>query len=141
MEKEPFVIERTYSANIQRVWQAITDLDKMREWYFNLSDFKPELGFEFQFEGGSDGKTYIHLCKVTEVVIGKKLSYSWCYEGYEGYSVVSFELFEEGDSTRVKLTHIGLETFPQNNTDFARESFNGGWTYFIGKALKEYVEK
>jgi hypothetical protein len=27
-----------------------------------------------------------------------------------------------------------------DNPDFARESFNEGWTYLITKAIKEFVE-
>lgn len=141
MTSEPFVIERTYHAPVEKVWQALTNKDQMKQWYFDLSEFKPEVGFEFQFEGGSDAKTYRHLCKITEVDPEKKLAYSWRYEGYEGYSVVTFELFDEGSSTRLKLTHEGLETFPQNNADFAKESFAAGWTYITGTSLANFVEK
>jgi len=31
METQPFVIERTYNAPIAKVWQAITDNNKMKE--------------------------------------------------------------------------------------------------------------
>lgn len=47
----------------------------------------------------------------------------------------------ESRKTRLKLTHEGLETFPQHNADFAKESFAEGWTYLIGTALKKYSEK
>ncbi|SFE90871.1 Uncharacterized conserved protein YndB, AHSA1/START domain [Chitinophaga sp. CF118] len=141
MKQEPFVIEQTYNAPVDRVWKAITDKDQMKQWYFDLKEFKPEVGFEFQFEGGKDGRVYVHLCKITEVIIGKKLTHSWQYKDFEGNSFVTWELFPEGDKTRVKLTHEGLETFPQNNADFARESFAGGWTYITGTSLKNFVEK
>lgn len=140
-QNEVFTIERTYDAPVERVWKAITDRDQMKEWYFDLSEFKPEVGFEFQFEGGSDAKTYLHLCRITHVIRERKISYTWRYEGYEGNSEVTFELFPEGDKTRLKLTHAGLETFPQDNKDFGRESFTNGWTAFIGRLLKNYVEK
>lgn len=140
MNHEPFVIERTYNASTEKVWKAITDKNQMKQWYFDIAEFKPEIGFEFQFTATNEGVTYKHLCQVKEVVTGKKLSYSWRYEGYEGNSLVTFELFPEGQKTKLKLTHEGLETFPQNKKDFARESFAGGWTYIIGKSLKEYVE-
>jgi uncharacterized protein YndB with AHSA1/START domain len=140
METEPFVIERTYNAPADKVWQAITDKDKMKQWYFDLKEFKPEVGFEFQFSGGSKEKTYLHLCKITEVITGRKLTHSWQYDGYPGESFVSFELFPEGDKTRLKLTHAGLETFPAEK-DFSRESFTKGWTHIIGKSLLEYLEK
>ncbi|MCR8557139.1 SRPBCC domain-containing protein [Mucilaginibacter sp. BJC16-A38] len=141
METAPFVIERTYKAPADRVWQAITDKDKMKEWYFKLDEFKPEVGFEFRFSGGSEEKQYLHICKITEVLPGKKLTHSWQYDGYPGESFVTWEIFDEGDKTRVKLTHTGLHTFPQVSKDFSRESFTAGWTYIVGKSLLEYVEK
>jgi uncharacterized protein YndB with AHSA1/START domain len=114
----------------------------MRQWYFDLPAFEPVVGFEFQFYGqGHKGEKYLHLCRITEVLPGKKITYSWRYDGYEGNSFVSFELFDEGNKTRLKLTHQGLETFPQNNPDFAKESFAAGWTHLIGVSLKEFIEK
>src|ERR1700730_666966 len=103
MKQQPFVIERTFTEPIGKVWKAITDRDQMKEWYFDLAAFKPEPGFEFQFEGSNEDRTYLHLCKVTEVIPGKKLTYSWRYQGYDGNSFVTFELFAEGEQTRVKL--------------------------------------
>lgn len=141
MKNEPFVIERIYSAPIQAVWKAITDKDQMKQWYFDLAEFKPEVGFEFQFEGGKDGRSYLHLCKVTEVILEKKLTYSWRYDGYGGNSFVTFELSEEGSKTKLKLRHEGLETFPIENRDLAKENFAEGWNAIIGTSLKEYLEK
>jgi uncharacterized protein YndB with AHSA1/START domain len=141
MNNESFVIERTYNAPIEKVWKALTDKQQMKQWYFDIAEFKPEVGFEFTFTGGSEEKTYMHLCKVLEVIPNKKLSYSWRYKDYEGNSVVMFELFDEGGKTRLKLTHAGLETFPQNNKDFGKESFAQGWTHIIGTSLKNFAEK
>ena len=45
MNKSPFVIERVYNAPIQLVWEAITNRDQMKQWYFDLKEFKPEVGF------------------------------------------------------------------------------------------------
>lgn len=141
MSATPFIIERTYNAPAEKVWSAITDRDEMQQWYFNLAAFKPEVGFEFSFTGGSEQMTYIHLCKITEVIPGSKLTYSWRYEGYEGNSFVTFELFPEGDKTRLVLTHEGLESFPAGNPDFAASSFAAGWTMIIGTSLANYLEK
>jgi uncharacterized protein YndB with AHSA1/START domain len=141
MKTEPFVIERTLNVSAERVWKAITDREQMKQWYFDLSDFKPEMGFEFTFPGkGNEGQDYTHLCKITKVEPGKLLQYGWAYKNYPGKSFVTFELFPEGNATRIKLTHEGLETFPQDTKDFAKESFAGGWTYLIGKSLVEFVE-
>ncbi|HVW62941.1 MAG TPA: SRPBCC domain-containing protein [Puia sp.] len=138
MKQEPFVIERIYEAPVDRVWRAITDKDQMKQWYFDIAEFRPEVGFEFQFEGQNEGRVYLHLCKVTEVIKGKKLQYSWRYKGHEGMSYVTFELYPEGDKTRLKLTHEGLETFP-DQPDFRRENFQAGWTALIGDLLPKFL--
>ncbi len=140
MHKEPFVIEQTFDSSIADVWAAITNPEKMKTWYFDLPGFKAEVGYRFQFSGGPDpDKPYVHLCEVLEAVSQKKLSYSWRYEGYEGNSVVSFELFSEGNKTRLRLTHAGLATFPKTNPDLAAENFVAGWTHIIGTSLKDYL--
>lgn len=141
MKTEPFEIERTYNAPIEKVWKAITDKDQMKQWYFDISAFEPEVGFNFQFKGENEGRVFLHLCEITEVIPLKRLSYTWQYEGFEGKSIVTFELFSEGSSTKLKLTHEGLETFPANNPDFAKENFIAGWTYITGTSLKEFLEK
>jgi uncharacterized protein YndB with AHSA1/START domain len=141
MKEEPFVIERTLNAPAEKVWKAITNKDQMKQWYFDIAEFKPEVGFEFSFEGHNEDSCYLHLCRITEVIPGKKLQYSWRYDGEIGNSLVTFELFSEGDITRLKLMHEGLETFPSEKPDFARGNFVEGWTYLIGKSIKEFVEK
>lgn len=138
---EPYVIERIYNAPAEKVWQAITDKNQMKQWYFDLEEFRPEVGFEFRFNADCDGQDYLHLCRVTEVIPGKKIAYTWRYPDYEGNSEVTWELFPEGEKTRLRLTHTGLESFPQNDPNFTKESFSGGWTHFIGTALPGFLEK
>jgi uncharacterized protein YndB with AHSA1/START domain len=140
MKSEPLIKEVLIKATPERVWKAITDRDEMKQWYFDLAEFKPVVGFEFSFEGGPPEEKYLHLCRVTEAVPGAKLTYSWRYDGYAGESFVTFELLKEGEITRVRLTHTGLETFPPLEA-FKRENFNFGWTDLIQRSLKEYLEK
>jgi uncharacterized protein YndB with AHSA1/START domain len=135
----PLVVERTFNAPMARVWRAITNKDDIKQWSFDMKEFKPEAGFEFQFYGEKDGMKFDHRCVITEVIPGRKLAYTWRYEGHEGNSLVTFELFEEGNKTRLRLTHEGLETFPQTPA-FAVANFTEGWTTIIGSMLKEFVE-
>lgn len=137
---EPIIVERIYNATISEIWKAITDKNEMKKWYFDLAEFKPEAGFKFQFMGGTEDNQYLHLCEITEVVPERKLTYSWRYDGYEGNSFVTFELFEEGNKTRLKLTHRNLETFP-NKPDFAKSNFEQGWDEIINTFLKDYLLK
>jgi uncharacterized protein YndB with AHSA1/START domain len=140
---EPLIIERIFNAPLHKVWSAITDKDEMKHWYFDLSGFRAEPGFEFSFVGcdETENNMYNHLCRVTEVIPMRKLAYTWQYEGYAGCSTVIFELFDEGGKTRLKLTHEGLETFPQDHASFARKSFSEGWNAIIGKSLADYLSK
>jgi uncharacterized protein YndB with AHSA1/START domain len=133
-------IERTFNAPLAEVWNAITDKDAMKKWYFDLDDFKAEPGFKFSFPGGDENQ-YIHLCEVIEVIDEQKLSYSWRYEGLPGDTTVTFELFDDNGKTRLKLTHAGIETFKANGKDFAIESFTTGWTQILSTNLKDYLEK
>ena len=140
MKDETIVKEVLLNVSTSKVWKAITNTEDMKLWYFDISEFKPTVGFEFQFEGGKDDKSYLHLCKITEVIPGKKLSYSWRYDGYPGNSLVTFELFKEGNRTKLKLTHEGIESFGTENPDLARENFVEGWNQIIGTSIKEYLE-
>jgi uncharacterized protein YndB with AHSA1/START domain len=139
-EFTPVVKEVVLNAPIVNVWKAITNRNDMKEWYFELDSFRPEVGFEFQFYGEKDEKKYLHLCQITEVVPGRKLSYSWQYEGYPGNSLVTFELFPDGKNTKLRLTHEGLESFGTDNPDLAKENFEEGWNTLIGKSIKAFVE-
>jgi uncharacterized protein YndB with AHSA1/START domain len=140
MSAQSIVQEVIINAPVAKVWLAITNKDHMKNWYFDLETFEPVVGFEFSFYGGSETQKYLHLCKITKVVEEKVLAYTWRYDGYQGNSEVTFELFTEGNQTRLKLTHDGIESFPQNTADFARESFAAGWKAIIGTNIKQYLE-
>jgi len=142
MNNHPIIIERIFNVPAAKVWEAITDKNKMRKWYFDLPDFNAKTGFKFQFTGGpSPERQYLHLCEITEVIHGKKLSYSWRYDGYPGNSFVTFELSEKGhNTTHLKLTHKDIETFSSENVDFAKENFVEGWDEIVNVSLKEYLE-
>jgi hypothetical protein len=53
---------------------------------------------------------------------------------------VTFELFSEGEKTRLRLTHEGIESFPKTPA-YARKNFEAGWTAIIGSELKRFVEE
>jgi len=110
----PFIIEQVYDAPIEKVWQAITEED--------------------------DGSNYKKDWRVTRVITGKLLAHSWIYKCYPGSSEVTFELFKEEDKTRLKLTHTGLGSFPQD-PHFARHRFEEGWERIIRADLKKNLEK
>ena len=136
---EALIVERTFDAPVALVWKALTDKDDIKHWSFDIREFEPRVGCEFEFYGGHEKTQYLHRCKVTEAIPEKRLAYTWRYEGYTGDSLVTFELFAEGRRTRVRLTHTGLETFPKIAA-FAKANFTAGWTEIVGSSLKNFVE-
>jgi uncharacterized protein YndB with AHSA1/START domain len=141
MNSDPIVVETVVNAPASVVWQALTNKDKMKNWYFDLKEFRPEIGFVFQFYGGVEERQYLHLCKVIEAIPAKKLSHTWMYENVPTETIVTWELTSDNNETTVKVTQVGVDNFPTDNKDFARENFVAGWTHIVKTALKDYVEK
>jgi uncharacterized protein YndB with AHSA1/START domain len=138
---DPIVVEQAFGATLDTVWKSITEIDLMRQWYFeNIPAFKPEVGFETRFNVQSGGRDFMHMWKVTEAVPRKKISYDWRFAGYPGESSAAFELFDNGKSTTLRLTVTVREDFPEDIPEFKRESCVDGWKYFIKERLKEYLE-
>lgn len=140
MSNDPIIKEALIDAPASKIWSALTDNVEMKKWYFDISEFKPEKGFEFHFYGGSEKMQYHHICKITEVLPDRKISYTWRYEIFPVTTHVAFELVRDGNKTLVKLTHEGVDNFPPGNPDFVRSSFEQGWEYIIGTSLKNYIE-
>ena len=140
MENEPIIIELILNSGTDKVWDALTRKEQMKIWYFDLPEFKAEVGFEFEFEAGDEIKMYLHLCKIIEAVDGEKLRHSWRYDGYEGNSFVTWELFAEGEQTRLKFIHEGLESFPESNPDLAKNNFVAGWNEIVGNSLPNFLK-
>lgn len=140
-DSEPIIVEQTFNAAIETVWKSITEIDRMRQWYFeNIPSFEPEVGFETRFTVKSQGRDFLHVWKVTEVVPMKRITYNWKYAGHRGDSFVTFELSQQNNSTKLKLTHTVLESFPEDIPEFSREKGIEGWEFFIKKRLKAYLE-
>jgi uncharacterized protein YndB with AHSA1/START domain len=139
---EPIVVEQVFQASTETVWDSITKVDQMRQWFFdNIPSFKPEVGFETQFMVRSGDRGFLHMWKVTVVIPKKKITSNWRYEGYQGDSLVTFELSEHDQVTKLRLTTQILEDFPQDIPEFRRESCVQGWEFFIQKNLREFLER
>ena len=139
---EPIVVEQTFNASIDAVWNSITKIDQMRQWYFkDIPSFQPEVGFKTQFNVQSQDRNFLHMWEVTKVLPLRMIRYNWRYEGYPGDSFVTFELTKQNHLTELRLTHQVRESFPEDIPEFSRESGVAGWTYFIRKSLREFLER
>ena len=134
----PLVKSFSYNAPVEKLWQALTVINKMRKWYFpQLQKFEPVKGYKFQFE--DDGSQFQKEWTVTKVVHGKTLAHSWAYKGYKGMSEVIFDLSTEAEITILRVTQTGLDSFP-NDPHFKRERFESGWDNLLGQNLRRVLD-
>jgi len=114
----------------EAVWAYLTNAELMELWLMK-NNFKPIIGYEFQFRANPvpsldyDGIVY---CKVLEMVPFKKLSYSWKLGPGDGTinvdSVVSWELQPKGEGTELLLDHGDFRIL-ENTGIF--NAMNVGW--------------
>lgn len=140
-DSTPIITEQIFAKNKDEVWKAISDPNEMRQWFFeDMPDHKAEVGFSTKFNVDAGERQFMHLWEITEVVLGEKLVCKWEYEGYDGVAFVTYELFEEGEGCKIRVTATGIESFPDDIPEFRRESCEGGWKYFINQRLKAYLD-
>lgn len=137
---DPVVIEQLFEISIDQLWNAITDLKQMKQWFFeNIEAFEPKVGFKTSFIIENEDRIFPHLWHITAVEPFKKITYNWKYEGYDGNSTVTFELSEHKNGSKLKVSHQVIESFPQDIPEFRRESCKDGWEWFIKNRLKDYL--
>ncbi len=57
----PVVVEQSFNKSADIVWNAITKVDEMVQWFFeNIPDFKAEVGFEAKFEVNTGERNFPH---------------------------------------------------------------------------------
>lgn len=138
----PVIVEHTFNVPIDKVWNALTQIDQMHQWYFdNIPAFKAEVGFKTQFNVKAPSRDFIHQWEVTEVVNQKIITYKWQFKGFKGVSYSIFELEETNHRTTLKLICEVTEDFDDAIPEFRRESCVSGWNYFIKQSLPEYFLK
>lgn len=136
----------TINADIQCVWNALTQPQEMRNWYFDIPDFEATVGksFDFTVTFTDEGKehNFRHLFKILEVIPYEKLKHTWEHPGHSnGTSTLTWELTSEEDSTTLILTHEGNESFiDEGSKYFTEASYTAGWNDIL-QGLKEYLEK
>lgn len=137
---QPIVVEQVFDKPVDQVWKAITHHDVMVQWFFdNIPEFKPQVGFKTQFNVKAPSRDFLHLWEVTEVIPNKKIVTNWQYEGCSGESLVSFELFEQGQKTKLMVSTKVLDDFDDSIPEFRRESCQMGWNYFINERLSSFL--
>lgn len=137
----PIIIEQKVNASAEKVWKALTDINEMKIWYFDIPDFIPEEGTVFNFYEPGDEKKYHHQAEILEIIPEKKLKHTWFYPEFSDQkTIVTWELEPQGESTWIRLTHENIDGFNDLGENFSEKAFKEGWTQLTEQSLKRYLE-
>lgn len=136
---EPVVKEIVINAPISKVWSALTEKEQIEKWLMPANDFILEAGNTFNMLGRNRGIDYLHICKITEIIPEKKLSYTWGIKDKLSDTLVTYELEDIEGKTKLTLTHSGWDKVTLAEPGTGRDDYNNGWQFVI-PGLKKYVE-
>ena len=132
-------IEAFFEVSKEKVWEAITNTDAMKVWYFDISNFNLNISTKFSFyEGGK--KEYLHEGEVLKVEVNKLFQHTWLHpEQSKGSSVVTWKIDEVEGKTKVTLTHEGVENFADAGPNFTIANYEMGWNALVKTNLRNYL--
>lgn len=146
MTKPSFVYVTYIATTPQKVWQALVDVELMREYWVgpgggcarvNVSDWKP--GSRWEHQRLDDARTVDIVGQVIESDPPRRLVYTWARpteaEDDSRHSRVSFAIEPVEDGlVRLTVTHEDLERDPQ-----MLAGVSGGWPKVLSN-LKTLLE-
>ena len=125
----PIKQEVVFNASPERVYKALTDSEQFTAVCGGApADISPDAGGAFSCFGGKiEGRNL-------ELVPDKRVVQAWRAGNWdEGvYSIVRFDLREEGAATRLVFEHAG---FPEAQ----RDDLAGGWKAMYWDPLEKYL--
>lgn len=143
-------LERFLDAPIETVWAYLTKAELRQQWFMGGTDAQPDGEFELVVDHdklSEDDVPYPESfeCYKGRVFHEKVLRFDpprlleTTFQGGKGGNV-TYELFAEGDKTRIVLTHSGI-TEPSGF-----QGFGGGWTSHLavlqeklaGRTVKDF---
>jgi len=124
-------LERTLDAPADKVWRYLTEAELRREWFMGGTDARPDSEFELindhdnlSTEDAAYPESYAQYkgTKWNETVLRfdpPRLLETTFQGGKNGN--VTYELFREGDRTRLVVTHSGI------TSGTGAQDFGSGW--------------
>jgi len=136
----PIVVTHVFDCQPEKVWNALSQEDELRKWYFPVQDYLFETGKEFFFYESEESQHYLHRCRFLTIIPGQMIEYAWSHpEQSKGSSVVKWVLGKEGEKTRVTLSHSGVENFSDAGEAFSRANYEMGWNAIVKNMLRNHL--
>ena len=123
-------------ATPERVYQALTTAEGIRNWWTRDADLDNKIGGEGEFRFNSYGSGYATCVKVTELTPPLRVAWETTSSFRPEWlnTTIIFDLRPESSATVVLFAHRG---FPQANDAYA--VCTTGWGYYL-VSLQQYLE-
>lgn len=145
MQNETFMLQLSnkYNANKERVFQAWTKKDELKQWWgpegFTTTIDKMDLveGGQYRFVmHAPNGNDHVLSGKYIEIIPNEKLVFTWKWE-IDGMdqkdTLVSIDFIEQQGATELVVTHENFDTKEE------AEDHNNGWSSSLDGSFKKYI--
>lgn len=135
----PIKKEIIVDASIVKVWNFITDSEKLAKWLMP-NDFELRLNKKFTFTcEGHDCGVDIIRCEIREIIPYEKLVYTWNTDQLGVETLVTIKVQKLEEKTKVILIHSGWDKLGPE-VKIIRDEYDGGWEGFILDKLRSELE-
>ena len=139
------VLEKTYDASPETVWQAWTNPEQLKQWWgpkqmrTQSLAFDPHVGGKYRWTLVDEKDEEMTVFgEYRELVPGKKIVFTWKWDDDEAWkytsSVVTVELSDCDGGTELRLIH---EKLPSEES---RDRHNEGWNSVVDR-LEKFFSK
>jgi uncharacterized protein YndB with AHSA1/START domain len=123
----------------ETVWRYLEDPNLLAAWLMR-NNFSGRVGERFQFFSRParnwDG---VLQCRLVEMEPPSKIAFTWDADDIGAETLVTIELFEEGDSTRLRLLHANFE-HATGNVDTIVRRHDDGWADHLDILEKQLLQ-
>lgn len=139
MNESIIAVWKDFDVTPHDLWDAITNKESLRKWYFTIPDFSCEVGDVFEFHDPSGA--YLHRCKVLESTKDVCFKHSWEHPNEsKGTSIVTWKFVPlEDHKTKLEFTHEGVTSFQDAGENFTPENYQAGWNELIQVNLRNFL--
>ena len=89
------------------MWSALTNAAAISAWLMRTPDFQPAVGTRFRLKTTLLSKSGWVEAEVTELDPPTRMVWAWSIADDAPLTTVTFELTQEDEGTRLRLTHVG----------------------------------